>query len=78
MKDLCGLVWQKILICTNERQSDFHWTMIEVAKLQAMENPDKIVWYENLFEKTTRQWWAGQGWLAKENDIKKYLTQLGY
>ena len=53
---------------------DFHWTMIQVA-LQSYGQPDKIVWYENPFLKTTRQWWAGQGWLSKENNIRDYLSQ---
>ena len=25
--------------------------------------------------KTLRQWWAGQGWLYKENNIKEYLAR---
>ena len=37
--------------------------------------PDKVVWYETPFLKTLRQWWAGQGWLQKENNIHKYLRQ---
>ena len=59
-----------------DHHPDFHWTMIEVAN-QSYGSPDKIVWYENPFLKTTRQWWAGQGWLAKENNIKKYLKNWG-
>ena len=55
---------------------DFHWTMIESAN-QTYGKPDRIIWYEKPFWKTTRQWWAGQGWLAKENNIKKYLTNWG-
>ena len=53
---------------------DFNWTQISVA-IQAYGIPDKIVWYEKPFWKTTRQWWAGQGWLAHENNIKNYLSQ---
>ena len=53
-----------------DHHPDFHWTMIEVAN-QSYGRPDKIVWYEKPLWKTTRQWWAGQGWLAKENNIKK-------
>lgn len=59
-----------------DHHPDFHWTMIEVAN-QSYGRPDKIVWYEKPFWKTTRQWWAGQGWLAKENDIKRYLNYWG-
>ena len=36
--------------------------------------PDHIVWYEQPFKKTMRQLWAGQGWLGKENNIKRYLA----
>lgn len=36
---------------------------------------DRIVWYERPFLKTLRQYWAGQGWLGKENNIKRYLKQ---
>ena len=39
--------------------------------------PDKIAF--TVLEKTTRQWWAGQGWLAQKNNIKKYtFLRLGY
>lgn len=37
-------------------------------------DPDEIVWYERPFLKTIRQFRAGQGWLAKENNIKRYLS----
>ena len=53
---------------------DFNWTMIESAR-QTYGPPDLIVWYEKPFLKTLRQWYAGQGWLWKENNIKKYLAK---
>lgn len=34
---------------------------------------DRIVWYERPRLKTLRQLWAGQGWLWRENNIKRYL-----
>jgi len=37
--------------------------------------PNKVVWYERPFLKTLRQYWAGQGWLRKENDIRAYLKR---
>ena len=37
--------------------------------------PNKIVWYERPFLKTLRQYWAGQGWLGKENNIRAYLKR---
>lgn len=39
--------------------------------------PDHIVWYERPMLKTLRQFRAGQGWLADENNISKYLKQRG-
>ena len=42
--------------------------------------PSQVVWYERPFLKTLRQWQAGQGWLYKENNIKRYLADrhLGF
>ena len=41
--------------------------------------PSQAVWYERPFLKTLRQWRAGQGWLLKENNIRRYLNQyIGY
>ena len=37
--------------------------------------PTKVVWYERPFLKTLRQYWAGQGWLGKENNIRAYLKR---
>ena len=53
---------------------DFNWTQIEVAK-QSFGPPSEIYWYERPVLKTLRQFRAGQGWLLKENDIKKYLAR---
>ena len=39
--------------------------------------PDQLVWYERPFLKTLRQLRAGQGWLAKENNIREYLDTRG-
>ena len=39
--------------------------------------PDKLVWYERPFLKTLRQYWAGQGWLYSENNIRRYLDIRG-
>jgi carbamoyltransferase len=46
----------------------------------ALENwgqPENIVWYERPVLKTLRQFWAGQGWLLKENNIEKYFKDRG-
>lgn len=41
--------------------------------------PSQIVWYERPLLKTLRQWRAGQGWLWKENNIRRYLKNyIGY
>ena len=53
---------------------DFSWTQIEAAR-QSYGPPDKVIWYERPFLKTLRQFAAGQGWLAKENNIKQYLKK---
>jgi carbamoyltransferase len=37
--------------------------------------PNKVIWYERPFLKTLRQYWAGQGWLGKENNIRAYLKR---
>ena len=55
---------------------DPNWTMLEVAR-QSFGPPEKVIWYERPFLKTLRQWQAGQGWLYKENNIKKYLSRWG-
>jgi carbamoyltransferase len=39
--------------------------------------PNRVVWYERPFVKTIRQLSAGQGWLWKENNVKKYLKKYG-
>jgi carbamoyltransferase len=39
--------------------------------------PREIIWYEKPFKKTLRQMYAGQGWLAKENNIKSYISSFG-
>lgn len=53
----------------------YHNTVqIELAKRQ-FGYPDKIIWYEYPFLKTIRQFYAGQGWLLKENNIKQYLEK---
>jgi carbamoyltransferase len=38
-------------------------------------NPDKIYWYEQPFKKTLRQWWAGQGWKGRDNNIEIYMAR---
>lgn len=41
--------------------------------------PSSVVWYERPLLKTLRQFYAGQGWLLKENNIRSYLKKyIGY
>jgi len=41
--------------------------------------PDLAIWYERPLLKTIRQFYAGQGWLLKENNVRKYLKKfIGY
>ena len=49
-------------------------TQLTVA-IQSFGKPDEIVWYEKPGLKTFRQWRAGQGWLWKENNIRRYLKR---
>jgi len=37
--------------------------------------PDRVYWYERPFLKTLRQFFAGQGWKSKDNDIGIYLAR---
>ena len=39
--------------------------------------PDQVIWYENPFYKTLRQFVSGQGIKWKENSVKKYLSRWG-
>tara|TARA_B100002019_G_scaffold190597_1_gene164779 strand:- start:179 stop:1144 length:966 start_codon:yes stop_codon:yes gene_type:complete len=59
-----------------DNDPDFNWTQIEAVR-QSYGPPDKIVWYERPMLKSFRQLYAGQGWLFKENNIKKYLAKWG-
>jgi carbamoyltransferase len=37
--------------------------------------PDKIYWYERPFLKTLRQFYAGQGWKGRDNNIEIYMAR---
>ena len=56
-----------------EHDPNLNWTIVSAARQYG--EPDKVIWYEKPFLKTLRQLRAGQGWLWKENNIKKYLAQ---
>ena len=38
-------------------------------------NPDRVYWYERPFLKTLRQFYAGQGWKRRDNDIDIYMAR---
>jgi len=37
--------------------------------------PDQVYWYERPFLKTLRQFYAGQGWKGRDNDIEIYMAR---
>ena len=72
------LVWSALAKDFSKIDNDPHLNpeLINAAKQAGgWRDPDEIVWYETPWLKTLRQWWAGQGWLGKENNIEKYLKQ---
>ena len=72
------LVWAALAKDFSKVDNDPHLNpeLVNAAKeAGGWRDPDEVVWYETAWLKTLRQWWAGQGWLAKENDIEKYLKQ---
>jgi carbamoyltransferase len=46
-----------------------------VAAAKQFGYPDKIYWYEKPFKKTLRQFFAGQGWKGRDNDIEIYMAR---
>lgn len=52
---------------------NLNFNLIEHAK--RFGDPKKIVWYENPYLKTLRQFYAGQGWNWSENNVKQYLDR---
>lgn len=55
---------------------DLNWEMLQhITVTKGLPRPNKVVWYERPLLKTFRQWRAGQGWLYKENNIRKYLSR---
>lgn len=56
----------------NDRDLDMG--MVHHARMQYGE-PDEVIWYERPFVKTLRQFYAGQGWKGRDNDIEVYLAK---
>lgn len=58
----------------NDPDLDQH--MVDYAK-DRFSSPDKIVWYENPYLKTFRQFVAGQKIRLSDNNISRYLSKYG-
>ena len=74
------LIWAALAKDFSKIEHDPHLNpdLVNAAKEASgwrLQVPDKVVWYEKPFLKTLRQLKAGQGWLASENNIKKYLSK---
>jgi carbamoyltransferase len=54
---------------------DLHGDLIHYAK--KFGSPDHVYWYEQPFKKTVRQFFAGQGWKRRDNDIEIYMARYG-
>jgi carbamoyltransferase len=54
---------------------DLHSDLIHYAK--QFGSPDCVYWYEQPFKKTVRQFFAGQGWKRRDNDIDIYMARYG-
>jgi carbamoyltransferase len=48
-----------------------------VAAAKHHGRPDTVYWYERPFLKTLRQFYAGQGWKGRDNDIEIYMARYG-
>jgi len=59
------------------KKNDPHLNKEVIKYAMQWGEPDKIVWYEKPFLKTTRQLYAGQKDLLNKNRIKKYLESFG-
>ena len=72
------LQWASLAREFSSVQNDAHLNPGLLTWAQAsLGPPDQIIWYERPFLKTLRQWRAGQGWLAQENNIKQYFKDRG-
>jgi carbamoyltransferase len=48
-----------------------------VAHAKQWGEPDRVYWYERPLLKTIRQFYAGQGWKGRDNDIEIYMARYG-
>lgn len=71
------LLWAGLAKDFSGVANDPHLNQAIVEHASIFGKPDRVIWYERPFLKTLRQCWAGQGWLGKENNIRKYLKRWG-
>ena len=57
------------------KKNDEHLNQKLIKQALAWGEPNKCVWYEKPFSKTTRQMLAGQGWRKRENNPRAYLKR---
>jgi len=59
----------------SRKKNDAHLHHDLISDALYFGKPDEVVWYENPFTKTFRQFMSGQGWLGKENNFRNYLLK---
>ena len=74
-KGSAKLLWAGLAKDFSKIPNDPHLNKKLIRRAMRHGKPNKVIWYERPFLKTLRQYWAGQGWLGKENDIRAYLRQ---
>ena len=70
-----SLKWAGLAKDFSKIPNDPHLNKKLIRRAMRHGKPNKVIWYERPFLKTLRQYWAGQGWLGKENNIRAYLRQ---
>ena len=58
-------------------KNDAHLNTNLIEYARQWGEPNEVVWYEQPFRKTLRQFRAGQGWRLRENNISSYLSNYG-
>jgi carbamoyltransferase len=72
-----NLKWAGLAKDFSKIPNDPHLNKKLIRRAMRLGKPNKVIWYERPFLKTLRQFYAGQGWLGKENNIHRYLTEYG-
>ena len=72
-----NLKWAGLAKDFSKIPNDPHLNKKLIRRAMRLGKPNKVIWYERPFLKTLRQYWAGQGWLGKENNIHCYLSEYG-